>query len=84
MSFDVHLRIPENSPAGEIVQLMMSDQHVSPEQAVTLILNQAARRHGTPTSESELHLSADTSKLAAENLRHVWDTLEEDEAWAHL
>ena len=41
MAFDLHISIPDNSPAGLAVQRLVSDEHMTPEQAVARILNEA-------------------------------------------
>jgi hypothetical protein len=35
-------------------------------------------------ANAQENLGLETAMMAAEGLRHVWDTPEEDEAWAHL
>lgn len=54
MAFDLHLTIPENSPAGQVVQRLVLAEHVTPEQAVTRILTDAAKQHGKKTPAQEL------------------------------
>ena len=54
MAFDLHISIPDHSPAGQAVQRLVSDEHVTPEQAVTRILNEAARQHGKKTPAQEM------------------------------
>jgi hypothetical protein len=54
MSFDLRISIPDDSPAGKVVQRMVSADHVTPEQAVTRILNDAATLQGAKTPAQEL------------------------------
>jgi hypothetical protein len=49
MAFDLHLSIPENSPAGQAVQRLVADEHVTPEQAVRRILNEAVGQQSQKT-----------------------------------
>jgi len=53
-AFDLHITIPDNSPAGQAVQRIVSTEHLTPEQAVTRMLTEAARRHGKKTPAEEL------------------------------
>jgi hypothetical protein len=48
MSYDIHLNIPENSPAGQIVQRLVIMEHVTPDQAAFRILTEAGRQESKP------------------------------------
>ena len=50
MAFDLHISIPENSPAGQVIQRLSQSAHITPEQAVTQILAEVAARK-TPAEE---------------------------------
>jgi hypothetical protein len=43
MPLDLHLSIPDNSLAALAVQRIVSQEHVTPEQAATRILSEAAK-----------------------------------------
>lgn len=84
MAFELHMSIPEDSPAGQVVQSVITAEHVSAERAVTLLLTEAAMSHRERNLKVGRSISRESSRMAAESLRHIWDTPEEDEAWAHL
>lgn len=44
MAFDLHISIPENSPAALVIQRVSADEEITLEQAVTRILTEAASR----------------------------------------
>lgn len=54
MAFDLHITIPDNSPAAQVVQRVVASEHITPEQAVTRILTEAARQQGKKTPAEEL------------------------------
>lgn len=52
MALNVHLTLPEDSPAGRAVLHVVQTEHVTAEEAVTQILTEAASRQGkTPAEE---------------------------------
>ena len=54
MAFDLHLSIPESSPMGQAVQRLVLIENVTPEQAVTQMLTEAARHRARLTPAEEL------------------------------
>jgi hypothetical protein len=54
MAFDIHLTIPEDSLAAQVVQRVVASEHITPEEAVTRILTEAAKLHGKKTPAEEL------------------------------
>jgi hypothetical protein len=52
MAFELHISIPDHSPAGQAVQRLVSDEHVTPEQAVTRMLNEAVELRLVPTGKA--------------------------------
>jgi hypothetical protein len=54
MAFDLHITVPENSPAAHVVQQIAAAEHISPEQAATRLLTEAAKLHGKKTPAQEL------------------------------
>jgi len=54
MAFILQITLPENSPAGQVVQQVAASEHLSPEQAVTRILTEVANQQGKKTPGQEL------------------------------
>jgi len=46
MSFDLHISIPDQSHAVQIVQQLAEAEHITPEQAAAQLLIEGANHHG--------------------------------------
>ena len=51
MAFEFHIRIPENSEHGQIIQAMAEQQHITPQQAAERLLKEGAKSHLEPTTK---------------------------------
>src|ERR1700678_2657645 len=54
MAFDLHITIPESSPAGQVVQRVAVAENITLEQAVTRILTDVAKQQGKKTPAQEV------------------------------
>jgi hypothetical protein len=74
MAFDLHITISESSPAGQAVQRVANAEHITPEQAVTRILTEAAKLQDQKTP-AEMMLGAfssdEDSAITDEAMKHV-------------
>jgi len=50
MAFDLPISISDNSPLGQAVQRIITDEHLTAEQAVTRILDAGSERLAIPVS----------------------------------
>ena len=74
MSFDLHISIPENSPVGQVVQRMVSVEHVTPEQAVNRLLNAGVNQPAKKSPALEMlgaFSSDEDSAITDEAMEHV-------------
>ena len=74
MSFDLHISIPEDSPIGQVVQHMVSTEHLTPVQAVTRMLTEAATQPIKKSPALEMlgaFSSDDDSAITDEAMKHV-------------
>ncbi len=73
MAFDLHINIPENSPAGQAVRRVVVTENLTPEQAVRRILTDAAKGQAkTPAEEMWGAFSSDEdSAITDEAMKHV-------------
>jgi hypothetical protein len=54
MPFDLHISIPDGSPAAHVVQQLAEAEQITPEQAAEQLLTEAARLHGKKTPAQEM------------------------------
>jgi hypothetical protein len=54
MPFDLHISIPDQSHAVQIVQQLAAAEHITPEQAATQLLIEGANHHGMKTPVEDL------------------------------
>jgi|GEM_PF-1363859 len=53
MAFDLHITIPESSPAVEIVHQLAAAEHITPEEAAAHLLIEGAAYHSKKTPADE-------------------------------
>ena len=66
MSYDIPLHIPDNSIEARIIESVMSEDHVTAEQAVLSILRGSARKRNYALEGLGLFANQDTAKVLDE------------------
>jgi len=64
MAFDFHLHIPESSRRGQVIQMIVAEQHITPEQAAERLLEEAAQLHVTPSEKQADIIAVNAEYLA--------------------
>lgn len=81
MSFDLHLTLPDHSPAAQAIQRVSVMAHISPEQAAAQLLDEAAKRHDEKTPAEELigaFSSDEDSAVIDAAMKHVQELRQGD------
>jgi hypothetical protein len=63
MAFDIHLTIADDSPAAQILQDVIAQQHITPEEAASRLLNEAAQLHIKSSGQPDTVVSSNSEYI---------------------
>jgi hypothetical protein len=64
MAFDFHLHVPETSRRGQVIQMLMAEEDITPEQAAERLLEEAAQLHLTSSEKPANIIAFNTDYLS--------------------